>query len=1065
MPLVIQRMNKPVMMNSVTLCTYALFYKTFTCICLICVVSIYGYSQLSNYSFDNVNGIAGISGISVSAITQDNEGFIWIGTVDGLKKFDGYTTTIFHHKIDDSTSLVDDEIITLCVDNNDNIWVGTVNGLSIYNKKENSFSSFNNTKEVDSSICGNVITGLTKDDHGNIWISSYDGGVCVGKKTKNGYLFQQSKELIKNNTTGLSNQLFAVDFDTNKNLWVASDNGLYFFSKDRKFQKKLTANTADKLALARNSVYKIFTAKDGSVWVSGKGMLDRITYREAGGNYNFSIKHYLPFIANINELTNWNINDFILDNNNNGWIATNDFGVIKFTLKADSIYNIERFENNETSTTSLASSLVNKLFQDKFGTIWIGTEKGVSKYLPSKKKFNESALLSGLQLNRDILAILYDKQERLWIGYDSDTVLIIAKEADKIKKTYLKLPGSSKNIIDQVNAIYQGANGSIYFATLQQGIFVFKNKSGSLNNGAGWQIINRKNNTALISNNVYCFTEDKENDLWIGTYKGLYKYNILTNRLSPVYISPSLKAMPGYSVSTIFIDEEDAVWCGTDDGLVILKSNKVQSIYKRIQNDSTSLNHNEINCIISDKQKNIWVATKAGLNRFDGKTRKFKRVNIAEELSQEQIKILHEDVAGNLWMGTYHGLLKFDTKQNKIYTYSLTDGLPSDQFHANSKAVDENGIIYFGTKKGIISFNTIKLQPATIIPPIVITNIKILNQDINTLADAAIINTYKKECTLKLNYNQNFISFEFAALNYINAQSNNYSYILEGIDKDWIQAGNKRFADYTDIKPGNYTFKVKAANSDGVWNETPATITVIIMAPWWQTWWFYLFCCVAAAAIIYTIYRIRINQLIKFYNLRSNIAKDLHDDVGSALSSISLLSNMAQQGKTTTHLQPEEIFSRIGDTSQKMIDLMDDIVWSVNPDNDRFSNMLIRMREYTAEMLEAKNINFDFVVDTNTNDLKIPMYMRKDYFLIYKEVINNLAKYSQAKNASIKIEHTAKNLKTTITDNGQGFDINKLSAGNGLNNIKKRVKDLHGTLSINSQISKGTCVTLSIAVP
>src|SRR5205085_63331 len=176
--------------------------------------------------------------------------------------------------------------------------------------------------------------------------------------------------------------------------------------------------------------------------------------------------------------------------------------------------------------------------------------------------------------------------------------------------------------------------------------------------------------------------------------------------------------------------------------------------------------------------------------------------------------------------------------------------------------------------------------------------------------------------------------------------ANKYAYKLQGIDKDWIQSGNKRFAEYTDIKPGNYTFMVKAANNDGIWNEVPVTIPVIILPPWWQTWWFYILCAITVTAIIYVIYRIRLHQILKLYRLRSSIAKDLHDDVGSALSSIALLSNIAQDGKTTTSLKVEEILFRIGDTSKRMIDLMDDIVWTINPSNDRFRNLLVRMREY-----------------------------------------------------------------------------------------------------------------------
>jgi signal transduction histidine kinase len=201
------------------------------------------------------------------------------------------------------------------------------------------------------------------------------------------------------------------------------------------------------------------------------------------------------------------------------------------------------------------------------------------------------------------------------------------------------------------------------------------------------------------------------------------------------------------------------------------------------------------------------------------------------------------------------------------------------------------------------------------------------------------------------------------------------------------------------------------------------------------------------------------------YNLRSSIAKDLHDDVGSALSSIALLSKIAQEEKINARLKPEEIFSRIGDTSKRMIDLMDDIVWSVNPDNDRFSNMLIRMREYAVEMLEAKNIGFTFKMNEDVDALKIPMQMRKDYFLIFKEAVNNLAKYSECNHASVFIDRVNRNIVTTISDNGKGFDENRIHSGSGLKNMRDRAGTLKGKLEIHTAKDKGTIVTLVIPVP
>ena len=1019
-------------------------------------------AQTGGYNFDNVNGVPGISGISVTAVVQDSTGYIWLGTVDGLKKFDGYTATTYRHKTDDRYSLADNEIVSLCVDADNNIWAGTINGLSVLNRKTNRFQSFIRNGNSDSGICGNVITGLTKDAEGNILVATYDGGLCIAGKYNNTYSFTKTYRAI-NTSAPVLTQLFATCFDASKNLWAATESGLFFFSKDGTVLKKFTAAGNSGTNITNSSVFKLWPMNDGSVWISGKGMLDRITC-DPGNNNRFTVRHFLPFVAGTRNLNSWNINDFIIDRHNNGWIATNDFGIIKFSLAIDSVYNVERYQSNEMTANSLGSSLCNDLFEDKTGTVWIGTEKGVSKYIPAKKRFSEYMKPAPLQTGRDILAILHDNRRRTWIGYDADTILVTDMHNNKRLDMQLKLPGLQKNLIDQVNCVIQGADNSIYIGTLLQGVFVLKDTRGNLARRQNWRQLNRQNTPELISNDIFCFAKDTAGNIWIGTYKGACKYLPATGKLIPVYTSPTKKAMPGYSVFAIACDSKGNALCGTDDGLVMLKTDGSTTVYRHIASDTTSISHDQVNCIYTTKNGQVFVGTKTGLNLFDMATGSFKRIKANEGSFEESVRSIQEDHLGNLWLGTYHGLVKYNRQLHTLHTYTTVDGLASDQFLNNACAIDDPGKMYFGSKKGLVVFDPAAVAADTNTYPVVITNIKILNTGLDATGDTALQQQFNVYRSLHLDYRQNFLSFEFAALNYNNSSSG-YMYMMEGLDKDWIKAGTKRFADYTAIKPGTYVFKVKAANSDGVWNNTPAMLKIVITPPWWQTWWFYLLMSCTITAIVYAVYRIRINQLMKLYNLRSNIAKDLHDDVGSALSSISLLSNMAQQGKTTAHLQPQEIFSRIGDTSKKMIDLMDDIVWSVNPDNDRFANMLVRMREYAAEMLEAKEIDFSFSADTNTGDLKIPMQMRKDYFLIYKEAINNLAKYACASNAAICITHRTKALVTIIQDNGKGFDPLMVHAGNGLKNMQQRAAHLKASLKIDTAPARGTTITLTMVVP
>jgi signal transduction histidine kinase len=372
---------------------------------------------------------------------------------------------------------------------------------------------------------------------------------------------------------------------------------------------------------------------------------------------------------------------------------------------------------------------------------------------------------------------------------------------------------------------------------------------------------------------------------------------------------------------------------------------------------------------------------------------------------------------------------------------------------------DADGKIYFGsTDAGIIYFKPEELKDNDYIPPVYITDFKLFNKpvyanDVDSILKSPIELT--KEITLS--YNQNVISFEFAALNYIHPEKNQYAYKLESFDKDWIYTdASKRFVNYTNLDPGEYTFKVKGSNNDGVWNPMETTIKLIITPPFWQTWWFRALIVLAATMIVYALYRYRLQQVLKVQNIRNKIAGDLHDDIGSTLNSISIYSEVAKNDDNRrTHS-----LTMIGESSRKVIDAMSDIVWTINPDNDSFEKIILRMRSLSYNLLRAKKIEFTFRADDNLNDLKLSLEERRNFYLIFKEALNNLIKYSQAKKVSILLEKNSRNISLLIRDDGVGFDPEKKYNGNGLTNIRRRAKEINAKLIMESGQGIGTSIQL-----
>ncbi|MEO6133487.1 MAG: triple tyrosine motif-containing protein, partial [Saprospiraceae bacterium] len=314
-----------------------------------------------------------------------------------------------------------------------------------------------------------------------------------------------------------------------------------------------------------------------------------------------------------------------------------------------------------------------------------------------------------------------------------------------------------------------------------------------------------------------------------------------------------------------------------------------------------------------------------------------------------------------------------------------------------------------------------------------------------------------------LSYKENMITFDFAALNFTNSILNQYAYKLEGFNEDWIHSGNKQSATFTNLDGGTYTFRVKAANNDGVWNEIGTEVVLIVDPPYWKTWWFYLLCVLFIAGVLYALYRFRINQILKLQHIRMRISRDLHDDIGSTLSSINMMSSMAG-AVNDSEKKSSDLFQTISSASRQALELMNDIVWSINPKNDKMEMIIIRMRQYASEMLEAAQIPFTIEMDDACKQIILPIEKRKDFYLIFKEAINNLAKYSNANKVDIRLHYVNRLLALLISDDGHGFDPSADQKGNGLKNMKARAEMLRGDLNISSKPGAGTTIALNIPV-
>jgi hypothetical protein len=409
-------------------------------------------------------------------------------------------------------------------------------------------------------------------------------------------------------------------------------------------------------------------------------------------------------------------------------------------------------------------------------------------------------------------------------------------------------------------------------------------------------------------------------------------------------------------------------------------------------------------------------------------------------LPNDQIFAIQEDKAGCLWLNTGKGLVKFDPRTRKARGYNLYNGLKGRTFFFKSR--DEQ--FYYVGINGINVFRPENIRDNPLAPPVVLTSFRIFDKPAPLKQEI----TATKE--INLPYSDNFFSFEFAALDYTDPEFNQYAYRMEGFDQDWIYSGNRRYVSYTNLDPGTYTFRVKASNNDGIWNEKGTALQVIITPPFWQTWWFRISTFLIIAGGLYALHRYRMKQALEVERLRVRIAGDLHDDIGSSLTKISLYSELIQNGADAGESQ---VFLRkISMLSREIVQTMGDIVWSIDARNETLGDLIIRMKDFATSVLPTRNISLSFNVEGIQEDNKLSSILRQNLYLIFKEAINNIVKHANASTVEVSLRNTDGQYQLIIRDNGVGLrQHNGHNGGHGLQNMHRRAASINAQLSLLNQ--------------
>lgn len=773
----------------------------------------------TNVIFEHLSLEQGLSQSVVNSVVQDVTGFLWIGTQDGLNRYDGTTFRVFKHNAADPSSLADNLVTALVLDHDGRMWVGTNGGLDLYDAKLEQFSHYKSDPSDPVTLSADPVAALALAPGDILWVGTGAGlnrlDMASGHVIRYQHDDSDASSLVSDAVTSLY-------VDGQDQLWVGTDLGLDLLDPKSGGFQHYRSDSLKPGSLLPGPVAAIRADAEGHLWVGTSAGLNRL---DPGAT---SFVHYTNAPHDPASLSSNVVTSVFQDSTGTIWIGTTGGGVDRYRPKDDAF---DRFLPDPMNPQSLSIDAVVGFYEDDAGILWVGTfGGGLDRYDRNKVKFitlrhdpsDDSSLSDNL-----IWSILRDSQNELWVATTSGG-LNRARPGGSGFIHYLTDPEDPTTIdSDQVWTVVEGSDGSIWTGTAA-GMDRFDRLTGRF--------------TRYQVPPVFSIAEAADGGFWLGTIgNGLLKWDVnygVTRAYTHDLSNPN--SLAGNFVTKIVPDGRGGLWLGTFTGGLDHFDPGTENFtnYKNIEGDPHSLANNTVITLMIDSHQVLWVGTYGGLSKLTDEPGAFVTYDEDSGLPNATIYSLLQDDSGNLWLTTNRGLTRFDPAQGTFENYSPSDGLQSVEFNQGAAFKGADGEMYFGGINGLNIFHPAEVFDNPYVPPVVITQLLLFNQPVPIGPESPLKKAIDQSSEIRLSYQDDFLAFEFAALHFSAPDENQYAYEMEGLDRDWNYVGNRQFASYTGLPPGSYTFRVKASNPDGVWNEQGASLHIVIPPPFWRTWWF-----------------------------------------------------------------------------------------------------------------------------------------------------------------------------------------------------------------------------------
>lgn len=818
-------------------------------------------AQDEELNFARLSVENGLSNNNSTCTFQDSRGFIWVGTQDGLNRYNGYEFAHFKHNPKDKKSISNNIILAIREDKFGNLWVGTQDGLNRYERKTDSFSSYKHHKDSARSIRNNKIYAILEDKNGYLWIGTEEGVSRMDRERKDFTHFRFPSYYDAESNAAAKTILE----DKAGNILVGTYGAGLLIKANNK--KDFVPMPAYPDSLKQEFIQDVFQDSKGNYWVGSMKGIRKIDTKN-------QVLAFAPYTASANYRDFNQILSITEDTKGRIWAGTYGGGVL--VMNASNPKQFEILKNDFKKPQSVSRDLINQIFVDKTGAIWVATEGGgLSICDEGRDKFEHFSYEIGnanALTNNIVTSFFEDAKGVLWVGTGGGGLNKVLNNSNpnekKIFTSFKNNPLDKNSISDNyITCIAPSKNAGLWIGTssglnyldTQKNIFtVFKR--------------NITKDEGLEDDHIISLFEDEDEILWIGTYEGgLNRYD------------PKAKTFKAYQniaefaeytlsdnmVQVITQDRDGFLWIGTGGGGLNRFDKKTEKflVFKSRLEDSLSLAHNSIKSIYEDSKGTIWVGTHGGLDKFDKTTGTFQNFDRKNGLPSNTIHGILEDKKGYLWLSTNAGLAHFWVDKNVFYVYDLYDNLQSDQFNTGAAMKSKgDGKIYFGGNRGFNTFYPDSVENNTQKPPIYIIDFRVFDKNSKKSSHISIDDVpaqKEKSQKISLSHEQNTFTIDFVALNYRHSEKNEYQWQLEGYDKEWTKPSKQRSVTYTNLPSGKYKFRARASNNDGVWSETNAELTIEVQKAIWDTIWFRLLIGLLIIGIIYGFYKVRIYQIEK----------------------------------------------------------------------------------------------------------------------------------------------------------------------------------------------------------